>query len=92
MFGGVNASCGRRGFLLWRKSFATELDRKQSGHGGGDAGLARAFIRMLRGEPDALTSGRSALESHILAFAAEEARLTKQTVFLETFKQNWGLQ
>ena len=82
----------QRGFLLWRKSFATELDRKQSGHGGGDAGLARAFIRMLRGEPDALTSGRSALESHILAFAAEEARLTKQTVSLETFKQNWGLQ
>jgi hypothetical protein len=48
----------------------------EGGHGGGDAGLMRAFIAALRGEPDALrTSARDSLESHLMAFAAEESRL-----------------
>jgi predicted dehydrogenase len=46
------------------------------GHGGGDAGLMTAFVQALRGEGTALhTSARNSLESHLMAFAAEESRL-----------------
>jgi predicted dehydrogenase len=48
----------------------------EGGHGGGDAGLMTAFVKTLRGERGALrTSARDSLESHLMAFAAEESRL-----------------
>lgn len=52
-----------------------------SGHAGGDEGLMRAFIahvRMRKGgqpAPALRTSLAEALESHLMAFAAEEARM-----------------
>jgi predicted dehydrogenase len=47
------------------------------GHGGGDAGVMRAFVEGVRlGGSDTLTSGRESLESHLIAFAAEDARAT----------------
>lgn len=46
------------------------------GHGGGDRELMAAFVRSLHtGGEQALTLGRQALQSHLLAFAAEQARL-----------------
>jgi predicted dehydrogenase len=47
----------------------------ESGHGGGDFGIMRSFVQALRGEQPPLTSARESLESHLLAFAAEESRL-----------------
>ncbi len=45
------------------------------GHGGGDAGVMRAFIAAVQNPSGGvLTSARTALESHLLAFAAEESR------------------
>lgn len=57
-------------------------------HGGGDTGLLRAFVRLLRGElqPDSSTSAQGALESHVMAFAAEEARLSGQVIDLEGWR------
>jgi predicted dehydrogenase len=63
-----------------------------TGHGGGDAGLMAAFVRSVRqgsspgsssqsgaaGGP--LTSAQQALESHLLAFAAEKSRLAGQEI------------
>jgi hypothetical protein len=47
-----------------------------AGHGGGDEALMAAFVHSLRtGGSQALTLGRQALQSHLLAFAAEKARL-----------------
>ncbi len=47
-----------------------------AGHGGGDAGLMQAFLSSLRGDgQSARTTAAQALESHLLAFAAETARL-----------------
>ncbi len=53
----------------------------RSGHGGGDHGLLAAFLRSLA-DPSThpLTTAEQALESHLLAFAAEEARLSRQTL------------
>jgi predicted dehydrogenase len=47
------------------------------GHGGGDQELMAAFVHSLRsGGDQALTLGRQSLQSHLLAFAAEQARLS----------------
>ncbi len=61
-------------------------DPNESGHGGGDHGLVADFLRMLRGESEALTSARVALESHLLAFAAEEARHNGTVVNMADFR------
>lgn len=59
-----------------------------SRHGGGDFGIMASFINALRGahDPD-LTTARESLESHLLAFAAEESRLTRQTIDMEVFRR-----
>ncbi len=63
-------------------------DASASGHGGGDFGLVASFLRAVRGEPDdTLTSARVSLESHLLAFAAEEARLNGTVVSVSEFRQ-----
>ena len=59
-----------------------------TGHGGGDAGVMRAFMRALRqGRSDPLTSARSSLESHLMAFAAEKARVEGTVVDVDTYRQ-----
>jgi predicted dehydrogenase len=57
------------------------------GHGGGDAGVMRAFVCAVRGVGSgALTSARASLESHLLAFAAERSRLTGATVDMAAYR------
>lgn len=56
------------------------------GHGGGDEGIMADFVRVLRGEIPPLTSARASLESHLLAFAAEEARLNHTVIDMPTFR------
>ncbi len=58
-------------------------------HGGGDAGLVEALYREMTGPPDAsLEAGiASTVHSHIIAFAAEEARLTGQTIEIARFQE-----
>lgn len=59
-----------------------------SGHGGGDSGVINSFINALNGQPDEhVTSARQSLESHLLAFAAEEARLTNRTIDMAAFRE-----
>ena len=55
---------------------AIPISTPEGGHGGGDDGLMKAFVQALRGDAGALsTSARESLESHLMAFAAEESRL-----------------
>ncbi len=44
------------------------------------------FIRAVRGEIAPLTSARTSLESHLLAFAAEEARTHGTIVDMPAFR------
>jgi hypothetical protein len=58
-----------------------------TGHGGGDYGLMRAFSRAVRDPGFVPTTARECLESHLMAFAAEQARLEAGLVAMEPFRQ-----
>jgi len=60
----------------------------KSGHGGGDFGLIAGFVKALRGDVDnkTLTTARTSLESHLMAFAAEDARLGLRTVHMDDYR------
>jgi len=59
-----------------------------AGHGGGDMGLMRAFVRAVRDRGAALTTARASLESHLLAFAAEGARLHHTVIEMAAYRQS----
>ncbi len=69
-----------------RFRFPSEVDQT-SGHGGGDAGLMHHFVQVMGGEVPPLTSARDSLESHLMAFAAEESRLEKKTIDMPEWEQ-----
>ena len=54
---------------------------------GGDEGLVRDFVRVLRGEEtgDRVTEIGISCESHMIAFAAEESRISGSVIDMETF-------
>jgi len=62
------------------------------GHYGGDEGLIDHFVEVVaRGAADEVrASGRSALESHLLGFAAEDARLDGEVVELADWRAALG--
>ena len=62
------------------------ITESETGHGGGDAGIMLDFVRVLRGEAPPQTSARASLESHLMAFAAEEARLRRAVVEMSEFR------
>ena len=63
------------------------IARDGSGHGGGDYGIVRSFLNTIKGDPDdSVTTARESLESHLLAFASEEARKNKTVIDMEEFR------
>ena len=63
--------------------------RGVGGHGGGDEGLMRAFVGALRGDrASVLTSARESVTSHLMAFAAERARLHQEVVDMKEFRRS----
>ncbi len=61
--------------------------RGTSGHGGGDEGIMAAFVNALRDPNTAMTTARESLESHLMAFAAEEARVDGSIVSMDSFRR-----
>ncbi|CAH0119987.1 Putative oxidoreductase YteT [Paenibacillus sp. CECT 9249] len=59
------------------------------GHGGGDHRLVEDFLALVRGDGagKALTTAATSLQSHMMAFAAEESRLTKQVIYMPEYMQ-----
>ncbi len=51
-----------------------------TGHGGGDAGIVNALHEELTGKGEGRTSIARSVQSHAMAFAAEQSRLTGKTV------------
>jgi len=56
------------------------------GHSGGDYGIMKAFCSLVeKDELFDLTSNKASIESHLLAFAAEESRMKSQTIDFKTY-------
>lgn len=62
--------------FLTKHETVTHLNQPGSGHGGGDEGIVRDFLREVRGnqKDESKSSAAVSLESHLLAFAAESSR------------------
>lgn len=61
-----------------------------AGHGGGDPGLINALYGLMTGEGSAPagSSIQNSVSSHVIGFAAEEARLTRQVVDIPKFLES----
>lgn len=59
------------------------------GHGGGDNGICRAFVKAVRDGDTSLivSSGQESLESHLIAFAAEKSRLEGVLVDMDAYRE-----
>lgn len=78
--------------IIELKTFASDTSQLikpeivRGGHGGGDTGIMNDFVKLLEGKPGkALTSAEVSVESHVMAFAAEQSRVTGQTVGIKEF-------
>ncbi len=62
-----------------------------SGHGGGDSGIVEDFLARMEGsKQEAVSDIRYSVESHMMACAAEEARLTGTVVDIGDFRRRHG--
>ncbi len=60
----------------------------EGGHGGGDTGLMEDFLDMLETKSeDSRSSVDRSVESHIMAYAAEQARVTGETIDIQSLKE-----
>ncbi|KPV58018.1 oxidoreductase [Paenibacillus sp. A3] len=77
-------------FLTHQKT-EIEIPPQVSGHGGGDSGIVRSFLREVRSNAggESLTSASASVRSHLMAFAAEESRLNggKAVLIDDYYKQ-----
>ncbi|MGL5639712.1 MAG: Gfo/Idh/MocA family protein [Cetobacterium sp.] len=61
-------------------------DVLEGGHGGGDTGLMNDFVNFCLGrQEDSRTNPRTSLESHIMAFAAEDSRVNGNVVYMNEY-------
>jgi hypothetical protein len=56
------------------------------GHGGGDFGIMRDFVSTMKMENKPMTRAREILESHLMAFAAEDSRLHQAQIDMSEFR------
>ena len=67
------------------KTEKIEINSESEGHGGGDEGIMKAILEMIREgrQAEGASDAMSALQSHEIAFAAEEARLNHTVIALQ---------
>ncbi|MCB0013579.1 MAG: hypothetical protein KDE34_16815, partial [Anaerolineales bacterium] len=63
-----------------------EIEAGGSGHGGGDSRIVASFLQALEGDTSGTTSARESLESHLMAFAAEESRLDGTVIDMAAYR------
>ncbi len=68
--------------------FSEKLTIEGSAHGGGDFALVDAFLETLHNtKAQPLTNAYETLESHLMAFAANESRLKAKVINMENFRR-----
>lgn len=72
------------------KQISLETPGGHIGHGGGDFGLIRDFVKLVQqgGQGIGLTSAAHSVQSHLMAFAAERSRVDRMVVNMREFKQD----
>ncbi|MCH1624163.1 Gfo/Idh/MocA family protein [Ferdinandcohnia quinoae] len=78
--------------FLTKHETVINLSIPVGGHGGGDLGIIRSFLRDLEsdGEKESKSSASVSLRSHLMAFAAEESRLNKgESINLDEFYEQF---
>lgn len=78
--------------FLTKQESAIKFDTPSSGHGGGDEGVVRTFLRTIdqKGKGGDISSAAVSLRSHLMAFAAEESRLNKgRSIELDEYYQRF---
>ncbi|OAB32503.1 oxidoreductase [Paenibacillus macquariensis subsp. defensor] len=73
--------------FLTRETETINLDIDAAGHGGGDTGIMRDFVRLVQsdGQVEGLTSADISVKSHLIAFAAEKSRLESQVIIMADY-------
>ena len=63
----------------------------EGGHGGGDAGIIRAFCQLLTGKYKgcAIADISESIENHIVTFAAEDSRLNGTVVDMDEYRKTY---
>lgn len=75
--GQITADMGTNQIVLHRfgeEKQTVPVDAARSGHGGGDYGILRDFLHVLRHGGESRTSANVSLQSHLICFAAEKSR------------------
>ena len=77
--GQITADMGTKQIVLHRfgaekETIPLDMDAEHSGHGGGDYGILRDFLDVLRHGGESRTSAAVSLQSHLMCFAAERSR------------------
>ena len=77
--GQIEADMGTKEILLQRfgeekKRIPLNTEGQTSGHGGGDFGIVRDFVHILRHGGESRSSAEVSLQSHLICFAAEKSR------------------
>ena len=100
--GEISAKMSKDGFELY--DFATREtkhidipdavlnDSIDGGHGGGDGGIIKAVAARLNGDASSksLCTIEETCRNHLIAFAAEESRVSGQTVDMDEFERRFG--
>jgi len=73
---------------LTKQETVIKFNHPTGGHGGGDQGIMRDFLSDIKqtDKRESISSPSTSLDSHLMAFAAEESRLNKgESIELEEF-------
>jgi len=70
------------------------LGRPKAGHGGGDEGIMRDFVRLVQsdGKKQGITNAVISVQSHLMAFAAEKSRLEKRVIRMDEYIKELQMQ
>ncbi|MEH7085058.1 Gfo/Idh/MocA family oxidoreductase [Neobacillus drentensis] len=74
--------------FLTKQETVIKFDNPIGGHGGGDQGIMRTFLREIQfgNKQDSVSSSSVSVRSHLMAFAAEESRLHQgQSIHIDDY-------
>lgn len=80
--------------FISRNKNVIHLSNASSGHGGGDYGIMEDFVHLVQqdGKKEGRTSALTSVQSHLIAFAAEKARVEKRVINIKEYVDSIKLE